>query len=329
MLKRILSLQHKGLLASCIIALTVFLVGFYITNSTVRSQNNDALLSQKVLGDGDSVDIDSDMDTLPDWKERLYGSDIYTVDSDKDGTNDGDEIRAGRNPMKKAPNDQLAYLQDPDFATSTTDLEGIRREFYIKFLSERSRDIRETTYRDLIKTNVNPKRFRPTGEIVHLNISSNNSPEAIRAYINAFGKLTDKYSVRTHRKEEEILNTALESKKASDLGDLQLPAVTYRNFSKDLAELSVPSSFAKSHLLIVNGYDGMSKGILGMQLLFSDPISGTAGYESYMRYRFDVTTGYASIVSYIIEKNMIFTKNEPGYPFYWNTIPRPGGEKNN
>lgn len=328
MLKRLFSLRHKGLIASSIIALTVFLVGFYITNTTTRVPKDDALLAQKILSDRTATDIDSDMDTLPDWKERLYGSDIYTTDSDKDGTDDGDEIRAGRNPMKKGPNDQLVYLQDPDFATSSTDLEGIRKEFYIKFLTQRSREIRETTYQDLIKKNVNPEQFRPTSDIVHLNISSDNSPEAVRAYINAFGKLIEKYSVRTHRKEEEILNTAMESKKPEDLKDLQLPAITYRNFAKDLTALSVPSSFAKSHLLIVNGYDGMSKGILGMQHLFTDPISGTAGYESYMRYRFDVTTGYASIVSFIIEKNMVFTKDEPGYPFYWNTNVPSNGKNN-
>ncbi len=101
------------------------------------------------------------------------------------------------------------------------------------------------------------------------------------------------------------------------LTELQLPAVTYRNFANDLRVLKVPSILANDHLLIVNGYDGMSKGLLGMQTLFSNTVDGAAGYQAYTLKKIDVTTGYADIVRLFMQKGVVFTRDEPGAPFYF------------
>ena len=72
--------------------------------------------------------------------------------------------------------------------------------------------------------------------------------------------------------------------------------------------------------MIVNGYDLMSRGLLQVQAMYTKPIVATAGYQAYMRYKFDVTTGYAALVSTVINEKIVFTSDEPGYPFYWNTV---------
>ena len=144
----------------------------------------------------------------------------------------------------------------------------------------------------------------------------------MHAYGNAFGVLIKKYSIRSHRTEEEILNDGLKTKDDDTLSELQLPAITYKNFSLDLKAIPVPSVLAKNHLLIVNGYEGMSKGLLGMQHLFSNPVDGGGGYQTYTRMRLDVTTGYAGVVNYFGTNNVVFTSSEPGYPFYYNTVAR-------
>ncbi len=52
--------------------------------------------------------VDTDKDGLPDFEERLWGTDQETADTDGDGTNDGKEVTLGRNPKKAGPNDTLA-----------------------------------------------------------------------------------------------------------------------------------------------------------------------------------------------------------------------------
>jgi len=63
------------------------------------------------------VNIDSDSDGLPDWKESLYGTDPQKSDTDSDGTSDFDEIALNRDPLKpntaksgQEPNDKIDPL---------------------------------------------------------------------------------------------------------------------------------------------------------------------------------------------------------------------------
>lgn len=319
---------HKNLYISGLVALTILAVGFYVnhkSNNVVVTKIIDGshhASTTKSLGD-----LDSDHDGLPEWEESLYGSNAHNPDTDGDGTTDGGEVAEGRSPTKAGPDDKLAVIEDPNFATSSTDTIGIRKDFFAKYLALQSKDIRETTYRDLIK-GFNPIKYRPTGQIVDLNISGDNSTEALRAYGNAFGKIIKKYtSVHTNRTEEEIIADGLKAKNDGPLKELQLPSVVYKKFSLDLKALKTPSSLAKSHLLIVNGYDGMSRGLLGMQHLFSDPVDGAGGYQTYTKTRFDVTTGYAQVVSYFRTHAVTFTKDEPGFPFVRKAVPHATSTK--
>jgi hypothetical protein len=270
----------------------------------------------------DIISRDTDQDGLPDWEEHIYGSDPINTDSDLDGTPDGQEIREGRDPAKKntagevkEPNDKLKVIQDPHFATSSTDILGLKKEFFAKFLTVRGEEIRATTYRDLIK-GLDVKKFTVKNQLADLIITSNNDAESLRTYGNMFGTFIIKYTERTHRTEEEILADGMKATDDMILRELQLPAISYRNFSLDLKSLQVPSGLAQSHLLIVNGYEGMSKGLLGLKEMHANPINGGAGYQAYTKGRIDVTRGYAEVVLYFKKKNVIFTKDEPGYPFY-------------
>lgn len=313
---------HKNLIISGIAALLILSVGIYVKIPTKNKQLALQKESASLLANSTSTDLatrDSDGDGLPDWEERLYGTDPFNPDTDGDGTPDGKEVAEGRDPRKAGPDDKLPVIQDPHFATSSTDVEGIKKEFFAKYLAEQSKEIRETTYRDLI-TDFNPKKYIPKAELTDLNITSDNSTDALRKYGNAFGLLIKKYTAPTHRTEEDILSDGLKTKNDETLKELQLPAVAYLNFSNDLKALPVPVGLAKEHLLIVNGYEGMYQGLIGMKTLFSSPVDGAAGYQRYTLSRIDVTTGYAGVVSYFANHGVTFTKDEPGYPLYINTV---------
>ncbi len=144
---------------SAIIALCAFSTAFFVTHkqeADYRAQS--ALAIQTAGATQNPTDIDTDYDGLPDWKERLYGSDINNPDTDGDGTNDGAEVRLGRNPVmpntagrENSPNDKFTYLQDPNFATSTSDMLGIKKDFFAQYLALVSQNIKETTFLSLIK----------------------------------------------------------------------------------------------------------------------------------------------------------------------------------
>lgn len=317
---------HKNLFISAGIALIILVIG--IAESDMRKEDRIAtpqeLPSNIAYANSTSTsmtDRDSDADGLPDWEEHLYGSDSFKFDSDGDGTPDGEEVKEGRNPAKastakrgEAPNDLLSVIQDPHFATSSTDILGIKKEFFAKFMTEQGNQIREATYKDLLRS-FDASKVAVKNQIVDLNVSSDNSPEALRAYGNSFGVIIAKYTKRTHRTEQEILADAIRSSSTPILQQLQLPAVDYKNFSTDLRVLKTPSSMAQYHLQIVNGYEQMSKGLLLMQELFINPINGAGGYEAYNKGKVGVTDGFAHVVVLFGKENIQFATSEPGAQF--------------
>ena len=327
---RFQELQHKNLIVSAMVALTAVSLTFYLTRGEELFSSEKTLIVQALpeVKTG-AEDIDTDLDGLPDWKEKLYGSNPYVVDSDEDGTRDGDEIRVGRNPAVpntamsgEAVNDKLAYLEDPDIATSSTDLLGIKKEFFARYLAEGSKEVKETTFRDLIQK-VDVKAFVPRHELLDLTISSDNSTEGVRAYVNAFGLIIKKYlNHRMKESEDQLIKAALTRSDKGTIEELQLLSIDYKNFAADLLALEVPSALARAHLLTVNGYEGMGRGILGITRAHEDPLYAAAAYEAYLKYRLDVVNGYAFVVVYVGNEGITFTKDEPGYPFYVNTVPQ-------
>lgn len=317
-------IPHKNLLVSAVIAVLAVSATFYLTQDE-RTARGERMLTTQAIPEIKEVagDIDTDHDGLPDWKEKLYGSDMNVLDSDNDGTGDGDEVRIGRNPalpntakQGEAATDKFAYLEDPNIATSSTDLLGIKKEFFARYLAEGSKEIKETTYRDLIRR-ADVKKFIPKHELLDLSISSDNRVDAIREYVNAFGDIIEKYSShRMEQSEDALIEAVMETKNKEAGEELQLLSLAYRNFSSDLLNLTVPSGLARAHLLIVNGYAGMGDGLFAVVKIRENPVDGTAGYQAYLTYRLDVINGYALIVAHIANQSIVFTPEEAGYPFY-------------
>ncbi len=317
---------HKNLFLTFLAAIAIIGIGLFVSHPEIfkfPSFISGVESPTATTTENDPLDRDTDGDGLHDWEERMYGVDPEIADTDQDGTSDGQEVAEGRDPAKKGPDDKLAYLQDPHFATSSTDILGIRKEFFAKFLSEEGRKIREATFQDIVtQAKKSARKFVPQYQIVNLNVISDNSPQAIHTYGNAFGELIVKYTKRNYRTEQEVLADAMQSSSTQKLKDLQLPALGYKNFAEDLKALPTPSSLAKTHLTIVNGYAGMSRALLSMQQMYTDPIESAAGYQAYVKGTAEVTDGYAQLIFLFAQANVTFAANEPGYPFYKYTPKR-------
>ncbi|MFZ2975174.1 MAG: hypothetical protein WA055_00910 [Candidatus Moraniibacteriota bacterium] len=68
-----------------------------------------------------NIFLDSDQDGLTDAEEKTYGTDAKKADTDGDGYSDGAEIKAGYDPLKKAPGDKLTASLVPAVKGESTD----------------------------------------------------------------------------------------------------------------------------------------------------------------------------------------------------------------
>ncbi len=74
-----------------------------------KYSDEETLLGKKVSKTVSESFIDSDNDGLRDWEEELFGTDPHNPDTDSDGYLDGEEVDSGHNPLVKAPGDKLSF----------------------------------------------------------------------------------------------------------------------------------------------------------------------------------------------------------------------------
>ena len=106
-MEKLRNMKHGMLIMSGAIALLIFCAGFiYTEGARIKkhfSAKEEPLVANSLPLSGASptvFDKDTDEDELPDWEEKLYGTDMNNSDTDGDGATDGEEIRLGRNPVK-------------------------------------------------------------------------------------------------------------------------------------------------------------------------------------------------------------------------------------
>lgn len=307
-------IPHKNVIASSLFAAIILGVGWWTTRTPSLYNPSDTKKQSGTLLAEDGRARDSDGDNLPDWQEALYGSNLEVADSDGDGTLDGAEVAAGRDPTRAGPDDNLYTL--PQISTSTDGVfDEAELQFYAQFLKERGDIIREDAVRDLFKE-VKPEEFSPRYSITDLKIVSGKDDALLRTYGNEFGKLVIKYTKKTHANETEILSEALKTKSEAKIAELELPAVDYLNFSRDLRAMSIPTGVAQDHLAIVNGYDIIGRSLMSLTSLFREPLRGDAAHQAYLRQIYLLTGAYGGVGAYFSDNKIIFTKDEEGY--FWN-----------
>ncbi len=93
-----------------VVVSTVFSSKIQRPKKAVDLQNVQLVVSRNT--DSSYKSGDSDEDGLADWLEEFYQSDPKNPDTDGDGTNDGDEVAADRDPTVAGPKDPLITRSD-------------------------------------------------------------------------------------------------------------------------------------------------------------------------------------------------------------------------
>jgi len=98
----------------------------------------------------------------------------------------------------------LANIIDPNFASSSVSVSDSERAFIMQYMKQAGNQVRTETYQKLLKR-FDPTQYAPTTQLIDLNISSDNGKDSLHRYGNAFGEIINRYTVRAHRTEDEIL----------------------------------------------------------------------------------------------------------------------------
>jgi len=303
---------------------------------SLKNNKDGAKISSGLTNTQASVmEIDTDKDGLPDWKEALWKTNPNNSDTDADGTSDGEEIKLNRNPLKPAPGDEFTpeeiknlNQQDgtPEFNQISKTSE-LAEKFLNQYVLQKSLNsgILDDAAKDALMKSVlgevsTELPFR-TYTISDIKISDTDNTEDIKQYGNEMGAIAKKYNPRVRMDEiSSSLKIALETKNKDGLYNIKIALEKYTNIINESLKISVPRSAVNVHLDFLNGASRMAEIFLGMYRAIDDPFAALVAIGDVQNTASELIDSNKKISDYFDRKNITYKTNENGYVFVNNVF---------
>jgi hypothetical protein len=299
--------------------------------------------SQTALLKNQLSDSDSDSDGLKDWEETLWNTDKNNPDSDADGVKDGDEVKIGRNPAKKGPNDKLATKDLPPSLQSqaksgTTGAGGegtngagaydpnnttseLSRRLFANYmqLKKSGQTITPEVQAELISQVLVGEYAKSASVPVYttrdVKIAASETKESIRAYGNAMGAIMKRDSPRVDIAELGLLQLAVENNDPKKLEKIAIMVEAYEKMLRNMMAVEVPPSAASLHAAIITSLAGLIWSDKAIVKYFSDPVTAMSGLQQYNQTALDVENAFAGVELYFNNQGISYSVTEPGRSF--------------
>lgn len=182
-----------------------------------------------------------------------------------------------------------AYNKEGEINTATTTTDIVARELLINYALVQGTNMSTTTLSDydarvIAQTAIdkieipNAKQYAEK----NLNISANNSPEAITAYVKEINDLIRAFNLSQNGDDISVVFAVPTSE--IDIKRTQKISQTVSQYQKlitDLLLVRVPSALARPHLLLVQKYANIQATLKPMSEIFTDPLKGLVALSNY------------------------------------------------
>lgn len=264
---------------------------------------------------------DQDNDGLKDWEEELWKTDVLNPDTDGDKTNDGAEIKLGRDPLKAGPDDKLdkgtIEQKTVPGGGDWTETDRLSREFFAKYMSIKQSGA-PFTAEDELKlleefasrpTETTPQKTYTESDII---FAKTDDATSWRAYGNAIGAVINAHQETNAENELVIFERAMENEDEADLSSLQGRIKRYESMLSGFKKVPVPAGAKTIHLELLRSVQAIRDSVEGMSLALKDPVHALPRITAYPKAFQDLTDTLGRFGDFFEKKHMAFEKNEPG-----------------
>jgi len=225
---------------------------------------------------------DVDKDSLPDWEEKLWGTDINNPDTDQDGVGDGEEVKLGRNP--NGPDEIISPTPTKSDAPNQENLTSL------------------------------PGRAETGAENLPSTSITNTPENPIHKYGNILGTLFTSLAPSTAL-ETLAFNTVIASGTPASFDQLALIANKYGALAKAIQRTVPPQDMTSLVSELATNYNSQSQSIKNI-VSFKD--QGKAPVETYQAHNKNVTETAENLMNlfqFFRNQGVIFAPGEPGQIF--------------
>ena len=298
--------------------------------TTAEDSGNLVLADRELALDKTVTTADVDRDGLKDWEETLWHTDPRNPDSDGDGTHDGAEVLEGRNPAVAGPGDELPgepsdslpvlgdYSYEYDKTLGDTQTDQVAINLVSNFLEASSRGQYAENEEGLIEeitTEVGRGGDITLFEESDLILSSDNSNQAIRLYLNDLGIIFESDFGVTLDSEYAIFGKLIENQEFDELFKLAEIARGYRRVTDALLKVEVPEPMVTAQLGLVNGFSILSQSLFLMSESGNDPIKLVTGSGRHRQGSTLLTSTIVALKDLARDPYFSFSSDDPAYIF--------------
>lgn len=209
---------------------------------------------------------DDDNDGLKNWEEALWRTDPKNPDSDGDGTPDGKEILAGRDPAKKGPNDRLDQKIAADLRANAPPVKDnltfkLADSLFQSGVMGEIGPTGQIASRGFLDNLTLPKELKSDASLISapmiterdLSINPASDLDAIRIYFQAISAIYQKY-ITPHQSPGDltILSDALQNQRPEGLAGLDVLIDALTRAIAEIRALRTPSAYSSFAVREVN-----------------------------------------------------------------------------
>ena len=280
-----------------ILSAGIIIGGYLVLQSKITKANILEQITQN-LKDQEIID-DLDHDGLTGWEENLHGTDPENSDTDGDGYLDGEEVIAGYDPTKPAPNDRLnidstnSQLVRPDPGNLTQILGyimGNQIKFDLPTLTQDSNSfgqsieeaIDDKVAEALQKASVSfIAEFIPDFDKTKIEVLDNNSA-TVKNYLkqmkDKMGQVESCQDINNFRNDNEIIEQAIST---NDFSQVNCLADSYMQSYKVIKSINPPLNWLDFHINALEIFWNFSKIYKNLPNFSNDPLKGIIVLEKF------------------------------------------------
>ena len=280
------------------------------TNKEANAKNN--LLVQKETG---PFSKDSDEDGLYDWEELLLGTDMASADTDKNGISDGLQYKTEKlYPEVEPPPDLLEQFLNFESRVSASGsgeslnlTNSIAEEAAFRYgTSGQEGELDEKTFNQLTTALASDfSRFLPQDKYGPTNvaITKGRSTETINAYVASATLILQSEPIIYGEDPLQLINNFLQNGDPESKEKLATLGTSYVAITEGLSKLTVPETFLKTHLELLNSSNHIAQALKNMSVAEHDPVRAILGTAAYIHHSEKKRGAVTSLVSYFRVNN--------------------------